>query len=646
MSTPPEITSISPSSGPLGGGTEVSIKGSGLSSASDPSDVSFGDKDAAGVVSVTDSELVVTTPPASSAGTVTVSLVTPNGSVIWAKGFEYDIDVSVSSVFPSSGPVTGGTALTINGSGFLQVFSLQFNDTAATDLLVKSDTQLTVTTPPAGAPGDAALTFIGLTGDTELIDFGDFTYVAVPASPPPPPASPPPPAASPPPPASPPGSPPPGSPPASPPGSPPPGSPPASPPGSPPPGSPPPGSPPPASPPSASPPPPASPPGSPPSASPPASPPGPTPGNYIPGGTMIVPGGQTGLGGSAGTGAGFSVGTLIPGGGGSAPPSNLSYYVDPGITAQLVQSLLGLVQAATSPDALEAQTLIMRRMALEGDVVGSRIPPPRNISEIGGYLNLLGTLNEKTMREQTLAGILGVAGPTQPLGWISNELPLSMVAMTNDRPAVAAQASFPLTVLVRSDFVAGVTSALQTLHAYGATIPLTSPSVILLPPGGTGATIPQPVLFHLGRTLMIAPSAALANPASDPVAILLPGNAITGYSLASQVLNPGTYTVAPADVEAVQCTPTTSSVVQLSQVEYVPIAPFFEEAGFYSASPLPVPANTNQRSWAWLTNTTGLVAGVTKLGDELSLLYRQDQIAASAFAAMLTWTWNGTAFAP
>ena len=41
-----------------------------------------------------------------------------------------------------------------------------------------------------------------------------------------------------------------------------------------------------------------------------------------------------------------------------------------------------------------------------------------------------------------------------------------------------------------------------------------------------------------------------------------------------------------------------------------------------------------------------LVAGVTTLGDELSLVYRQDQIAASAFAAMLTWTWNGAAFAP
>jgi len=69
--------------------------------------------------------------------------------------------------------------------------------------------------------------------------------------------------------------------------------------------------------------------------------------------------------------------------------------------SQLVQSLIGIVQNAASPDALEAQNIILRRIALQGDVIGSRIPPPRNISEIGGYLNLLSTLKENAMREQT-----------------------------------------------------------------------------------------------------------------------------------------------------------------------------------------------------------------------------------------------------
>jgi hypothetical protein len=604
MSTIPTITSISPSAGPARGGTEVSIAGSGLSTATDPEEVLFGDVPAASIVSVTDSLLTVLSPPAAALGTVAISLVLVNGAIFWENAFDYQ--VSVAGISPASGPVTGGTTVAITGSGLLSVFGVQFGTTAASTFTVSSDTQLTVTTPAAAAPGSVDVSLTGLTGDPLYIELGGFSYVAAPTSTTPGSAAPtsttPAPAGTP-------------------------------------------SAPAPAGTPSAP-----APAGTPPTptATTPAPAGGttPPPGNYIPGGAMIVPGGQTGLGGSAGTGAGFGVGTLIAGGGGSAPPSDLPYYVDPGLTAQLVQSLISIVQTATSPDALEAQNMILRRMALEGDVVGSRMPPPRNVSEIGGYFNLLSSLNETTMREQALAGILGVAGPAQPLGWISNDQPLSMVAVTNDRPAVAAQPSFPLSVLVRSDFVARVQNALNLLHSYGGMLPLTSPSAILLPVGGTGATISNPILFYIGRMLTIAPSAALTNPASDPVALLSPASPGNDYLLASQVLNPATYVVEPADLLALQCTPSACSVIQLSQVSYVPIGPIFAAAGFYSPSPLPIPANSTSTAWTVLTNTTGLITGVTMLGDELSLLYRQDQIAASAFAAMLEWTWNGTTFAP
>ncbi len=646
MSTP-MITSISPSAGPSGGGTQVSIAGSGLSTVTDPGDVLFGEVPAAVIVSVTDTLLTVTSPPAAALGTVAVSVVTPNGAVIWENAFDYE--VSVVGISPASGPVTGGTSVTITGSGMLSVFGVQFGTTAASTMVVANDTQLTVTTPAAAAPGSVDVILTGLTGNTVYIELGGFSYVAAPATTPAPaptgttptpapggttPAPTPAPT---------------GTTPTPTPGG---TTPTPAPTGTTP------------TPTGTTPTPTPTPTGTTPTPAPTGATPTPggatptpaggtttasttpPPGNYIPGGAMIVPGGQTGLGGSAGTGAGFGVGTLMAGGGGSAPPSNLPYYVDPGLTAQLVQSLISIVQTATSPDAMEAQNMILRRMALEGDVVGSRIPPPRNVSEIGGYFNLLSSLNETTMREQALAGILGVAGPAQPLGWISNDQPLSMVAVTNDRPTVAAQPSFPLSVLVRSDFVAGVQNALKLLHSYGGTLPLTSPSVILLPPGGTGATIANPILFYIGRMLTIAPSAALTNPVTDPVALLAPTGPGGDYWLASQVLNPAQYTVEPADLLALQCTPTTCSVIQLSQVSYVPIGPIFAAAGFYSPSPLPVPANSTQNGWIVLANTTGLVTGVTMLGDELSLLYRQDQIAASAFAAMLEWTWDGSTFAP
>jgi hypothetical protein len=370
---------------------------------------------------------------------------------------------------------------------------------------------------------------------------------------------------------------------------------------------------------------------------------------YIPGGLAPVPDGRTGLGGTAGTGAGFGVGTLMAGGGGSAAPSNLPYYKDPGLNAQLVQSLIGILQNAASPDALEAQNIILRRMALQGDVVGARIPPPRNISEVGGYLNLLHHLKQQATLEQALAGALGVAGPAQPLGWTSNTQPLAMVAITNDRPSIPAQPSLPLTVLVRSDFASGVQAALKAIHAQGAALPLTGPSVITLPAGGTGTTAPMGrVLSYLGRTLTVAPNVALGDPAADAVALLShAGTAPPVYGLYSRVLST-TAPTNPADYDAVKCTQTSQTTVRLTQAAFVEIAPILATQGYYSPSPIPVPPNSAapDQTWPVLTNTTGLVAGSTQLDDELSLLYRPDQIARSVFAAMLAWTWNGQTFAP
>jgi hypothetical protein len=198
-------------------------------------------------------------------------------------------------------------------------------------------------------------------------------------------------------------------------------------------------------------------------------------------------------------------------------------------------------------------------------------------------------------------------------------------------------------VLVRSDFVSGVQAAQNTIHGYGATLPLTSPSVINLPPGGTGTTPPSNILFYLGRTLQIAPSAALINPSADPVALVRLTGTTNPFVLASNILNTGTNTVTPANLDAIQCTPT-QAITQLVEASFLPLAPILAAAGYYSASPLPVPASNTSLGWTLLTNTMGLVAGSTLLGDELSLLYNQSQIAGSVFAAMLQWTWNGTAF--
>lgn len=329
-----------------------------------------------------------------------------------------------------------------------------------------------------------------------------------------------------------------------------------------------------------------------------------------------------------------------------APPTaDQPYQVDPALASSIVGSLLNLVTASSSPDAMEAQNILLRRLALEGDVVGSRVPAPLNITEIGGYLNILGTLNESAMREQVLAGILGVAGPTPAQGWLRTTTPLSMVSLANDRPAGAAQPSTPINFLVRSDFVPAVQSALQTLHATGATLPFSGPPVITLPKGGPGAAPPASVLYYLGRTLTLAPQAALLAPATDPLALIRAAGTTDPFVIAANVLNPGTTPVTPANYDAVQCTATSSTTVSLNNASFVPVAPILAAAGFYPASPLPLPTKNTDTAWATFSNITGLTAGVTLLGDELGLLYPPSTIAGSVFAAQLNQVWNGATFA-
>ncbi|HEY7816080.1 MAG TPA: hypothetical protein VIC62_22735, partial [Nakamurella sp.] len=201
-------------------------------------------------------------------------------------------------------------------------------------------------------------------------------------------------------------------------------------------------------------------------------------------------------------------------------------------------------------------------MALEGDVIGSRIPPPRNITEIGGYMNLLGTLQQTEMRQQALAGILGVAGPNPPLGWLTNDQPLAFVTLSNDRPAGPAQASIPLTFVVRSDFVTAVQSVFAYLHHRGCSLPIGGPTLVSLPQARPGLLTPGDPLPYIGRTLDLAAGVALLDPESDALALVR--SATTDpFQIAANVLSAATATIptTAAAYDGLQCDSTSCSPV-------------------------------------------------------------------------------------
>jgi hypothetical protein len=161
----PYVTGISPSAGPLVGGTTVTITGSGLTGTTG---VTFGRTAGAGVTVVSDTQVTVTL-PANAAGPVAVVVTVGTGTTAatWTSPgtpFTYAPVPSVSSVSPATGPVGGGTPLTITGKGLTGATSVNFVSASisgagapGTNLTVYSDTQVTVTSPQ-GTAGQVTVT--------------------------------------------------------------------------------------------------------------------------------------------------------------------------------------------------------------------------------------------------------------------------------------------------------------------------------------------------------------------------------------------------------------------------------------------------------------------------------------------------------
>ncbi len=59
-----------------------------------------------------------------------------------------------------------------------------------------------------------------------------------------------------------------------------------------------------------------------------------------------------------------------------------------------------LLEQEASPEMQKLKMQILRRIALESDVKPARIPAPLNITEIGGYINLMRKLKKEEMSQK------------------------------------------------------------------------------------------------------------------------------------------------------------------------------------------------------------------------------------------------------
>ncbi len=171
---PPTVTSISPSNGPPAGGNSVTITGTGFDPSPANDTVKFGSNTAT-VTAASATSLTVTAPAGTGTAAVTVTTsagTSSSGSVVYTYGPIFP-PITIS---PTSGPTTGGTTVTISGSGFSATASgdiVTFGANKAT-VTAASTTSLTVTTPPGSAGAvDVTVTTSGGTSSAAT-----FTYIA------------------------------------------------------------------------------------------------------------------------------------------------------------------------------------------------------------------------------------------------------------------------------------------------------------------------------------------------------------------------------------------------------------------------------------------------------------------------------------
>jgi hypothetical protein len=306
----------------------------------------------------------------------------------------------------------------------------------------------------------------------------------------------------------------------------------------------------------------------------------------------------------------------------------------------MVAALVNIIQSGASPEIIAMQKLLLERLLLEGDVVPSRIPPPLNITEVGGYINLLAGMGRPAQEIELISSALGIAPPLSMLS-IPKGHPLSMVALPEDRPTGSLQPTIPLTWYVRADYSGAMSTALAAIHVQGGVLPLLSP-LLSLPTPSTSSTAPSDFLPYIGREVNVLPMVALNDPTTDPIA--LAGQTSGGpYKIVAAATGSG----APAAAQwyGLKWTGSTLTEVSMPSGQFIDIAPILASAGFYPASPLMPPATPSDVSWAKLTNITGLIPGVTAFQSELSLLFSASDIGASGLAAYLQYLWNGTTFA-
>jgi hypothetical protein len=192
----PTVSKINPDSGPTTGGTPITITGTGFVTGATVV-IGQGSGSVTGVIPATSvkvvssTEITAVTGGGAKAGTWATFVATTGGTSAGnpASDFTYKaaaVVPTVTKVTPDSGPTTGGTPITITGTGFVTGATVVIGQGSgsvtgvipATSVKVVSSTEITAVTGGGAKAGTWAL-FVHTTGGTSAGNpASDFTYKA------------------------------------------------------------------------------------------------------------------------------------------------------------------------------------------------------------------------------------------------------------------------------------------------------------------------------------------------------------------------------------------------------------------------------------------------------------------------------------
>lgn len=306
---------------------------------------------------------------------------------------------------------------------------------------------------------------------------------------------------------------------------------------------------------------------------------------------------------------------------------------------EMYSALLDIIKQESSPEAVKVRNLMLRRIAMAGDITPSRIQSPQNITQIGGYINLLESIKQDSLRNRMLASVLGVAAPGEE-HILRDDLPeLFFVRRPSDRPECEQVETLPLAFYMRSDFLEAFEGVLASLHAMGAALPVFLTTAPPLPPLSSPLPTQEGILTLLGRTLELVPTAAFINPEKDPIVVAKQEETVIVYVRSDSVKEGSAVKAYVREGEGY-------AVKEIS-AKLIPITPLMQAAGWYMEKGTPEQQGKpyDPASALRWRNITGLVSGRTTFANELYLLYTRAQIVGSCLREMLDAKWDGVKFA-